>query len=102
MIGRPKGARNKATEFIRPIAQRHGPDCIHILYKLALNPKTVQQVKVRAIELLLAYGYGKPTESLELSGAGGGPIRMSTVDEKQHALDALLEQVGSRQPEAIQ
>lgn len=31
---------------------------------------------LKAMELAMAYGYGKPTQGLELSAPGGGPIRM--------------------------
>jgi hypothetical protein len=92
-MGRPKGARNKATEFIKPIAQRHGPECIQILMTIARNPKKKDIDRKGSAELVLAYGFGEPAKTLELGGIGGGPIRMSTVEEKQQALESILDQV---------
>jgi hypothetical protein len=96
-MGRPKGARNKATEFIKPIAQRHGPECIQILMAIARHPKKREADRKACAELVLAYGFGEPGKTLEIGGIGGGPIRMSSVDEKQQALDSLLEQLAARE-----
>ena len=37
------------------------------------------QGNMKAIELLLAYGYGKPKQQIEHTGEGGGPIQTKTV-----------------------
>lgn len=47
---------------------------------------------MKAIELVLAYGIGKPTERVELSGPDGGPMEMvQTLDdyEKRALRDAI-------------
>jgi len=72
--GRAAGTPNKATVAIRDMAQRHSPDCVRKLHQMAMHPKTTEMARLRAIELLLAYGHGKPTESHELSGPGGAPL----------------------------
>jgi hypothetical protein len=97
--GRPLGAKNKATEFIKPIAQRYGPECIEILMRMARNPKVKETDRRGAAEVVLSYGFGTPTKSYELSGPNGGPMRMSTSEEKKNALDQLLEQVITRLPD---
>jgi hypothetical protein len=91
MAGRPKGSRNKATEFIKPIAQRFGPDCMHAMIKIVKHPKASNLDKVRASELIMAYGYGKPVESRELSGPDGGPIPFSVEGAKAALADVLDE-----------
>jgi hypothetical protein len=48
------------------------------LISVAQNPK--DRDRYRALELLAAYAYGKPKQGLEVSGAGGGPIELSTAD----------------------
>lgn len=44
--------------------------------------------EIKAIELVLAYGIGKPTDRVELSGPDGGPIEMVTglTDHEKRAL----------------
>jgi hypothetical protein len=83
-MGRPKGARNKATEFIKPIAQRFGPDCMEAMIKIVKHPKASNLDKVRAAELIMAYGYGRPVESHELSGPDGKPLGSFTAPPSVH------------------
>ena len=45
---------------------------------------------VKASELLAAYGYGRPAQSMELTGKGGGPIEYRDMTTEQ--LKALLAQ----------
>ena len=82
-MGRPKGALNKSTLFIKDVAQRYGPDCIEALVRIVKHPKCTGQEKARAAEIVLAYGYGKPSQSLEIGGHGGGavPVSVEGVDE---------------------
>ena len=81
--GRPKGAKNKATEFIKPIAQRYGPDCLQMAFNIAKNGRSKDADRLKAMELIMAYGYGKPTESHEHSGPGGSaiPVSLEGLDE---------------------
>jgi hypothetical protein len=73
-MARPKGARNKATEFIKPIAQRYGPDCIRAMVNILKNSRTKPLEKAKAAEVILAYGFGKPVESHEFSGPNGSAL----------------------------
>lgn len=55
--------------------------------------------KTDAVELLLAYGWGKPSQALEVSGPAGGPIPVAPVqlrldhlsDEELTALESLIQ-----------
>lgn len=72
--GRPKGSRNKATKEIRDIAQRHGRRMIGGLARIALDADAELDARIKAMGLILAYGYGKPTEHRELTGKDGKPL----------------------------
>lgn len=53
---------------------------------------------IKAIELVLAYGIGKPTEKVELSGPDGGPIELvaGLDDHEKRALrDAIREHLAT-------
>lgn len=40
---------------------------------------------LKASELLAAYGYGRPAQSVELAGKDGGPLEIIIRDEGAHA-----------------
>jgi hypothetical protein len=90
-MGRPAGSPNKSTGFIKDIAQRHGPDCIAEMVKLVKNPKVAPSDKKACAELVLAYGYGKPTQRSEFSGPEGGAIPVS-VEGADEALAKLIKE----------
>jgi len=96
--GRPKGSRNKATEFIKPIAQRYGPDCLEAMVKLIKNPKVKPADKKACAELVLAYGYGKPVQAHELSGKGGGPILSANVAGIDESLAGIVNDLEKQEP----
>ena len=91
--GRPQGAKNKSLKAIRDALyiEETGEDG-----KTAISgviPALISKAKdgdMRAIELCMSYGIGKPTEKLEVTGAEGGPVLLSPVlasisDEKLQA-----------------
>lgn len=61
--GRKCGSINKATFEIRQACRAYGPTMITHLMRLAENRDG--QVAIKAIQLLLAYGFGKPCEQVE-------------------------------------
>lgn len=72
--GRPLGAVGKITKEVREIAGN-----------LVEDPEYVAALRVRLVEGTLAppveqmlwhYRYGKPKETVELTGAGGGPMQV--------------------------
>lgn len=71
--GRPKGIPNKANREIRDIARR-----------LLEDPGYLKALKARLLSgkaptlepLLYHYAYGKPKESVEVSGENGGPLKV--------------------------
>ncbi|WP_419930412.1 hypothetical protein [Candidatus Poriferisodalis sp.] len=60
--GRPVGSKNKSTVEIREACQGKGKKLVKLLMRIAQDHGCVGQV--RAIELLLAYGYGKPVQQV--------------------------------------
>lgn len=53
--------------------------------------RAVEQDDTKAAEILLAYGWGKPTQQLEVTGAGGGPLEVTDARDRLAArLAALL------------
>jgi len=92
MAGRPKGSLNKATGFIKDVAQRYGAECVGILYSIAHNGKRRDADRIAAAELVLAYGYGKPTQRSEFSGPDGGPVPV-TVEGADEALERLIKEI---------
>lgn len=70
--GRPKGVPNKATRDIREFAQKCLEDPEYVR-KLVIR---LQQGKAPQIEAALyQYAYGKPKDTVELTGPNGGPLQ---------------------------
>jgi hypothetical protein len=75
--GRRKGTLNKTTVKIREAAQRHGAAALVRLVELSKDLDG--RIAVKAIEIILAYGYGKPREHVELTGAESGPLESQVI-----------------------
>lgn len=56
--GRKAGVPNKATQEIKALAQKHGPEAIAELARLAKSAES-EQARTAAIKELLDRGYGK-------------------------------------------
>lgn len=75
--GRPKGIPNKATREIKAIAAELLSDPAYV----ASLRRRLPAGKAPHMETLLHhYAYGKPKESLAVSGEGGGPVVVKFVD----------------------
>lgn len=77
------------------------------LYKIAIKQATIAINRgggdlaiigagMRAAERILAYGYGQPSQKMELSGKDGRPIEIATFDPAQMSLGALQELAAAR------
>jgi hypothetical protein len=71
-MGRRTGSRNKVTQ----VAQQLASGLVNDQEYLKRLKARLESGKIApAIEVMLwAYAHGKPKESIELSGPGGGPI----------------------------
>lgn len=70
--GRPKGVKNKVQGDIKALIQSRGQDLIDGAIDIFENPDS-QDMKLKAIQLLLDRGYGKPTQQTNLGFYGQMP-----------------------------
>lgn len=81
--GRPLGARNKASMFrdtLDALAVDVDGQDLHLARLNKLAQDEDPQVALRALQLLLSYRYGKPTEYVEVTGEDGGPVTVRFVE----------------------
>ena len=69
--GRPKGSLNRATKEVKAALRPTLPKAKKRLRELVECQDA--EIAFKAVALILAYTYGKPTERREVTGAGGGP-----------------------------
>lgn len=75
--GRVKGTPNKATREIREeLARLFTPEYFETLPNRLREGKLAPAIEAK----LLAYRYGEPRQTMELTGEGGGPVRVRFVD----------------------
>lgn len=80
-MGRPKGARNKATLEIEAKARLYCDDALAALHSICRQSES-DSARVSAATALLDRGYGRPKQVLEFK-----KIDQSTPDEE---LDAII------------
>ena len=85
--GNPNG-RPKIVEAFRDRARRATDE--HVIAAWISEVEAMGDNWIKASELLAAYGYGRPAQSMELTGKGGGPIEYRDMTTEQ--LKALLAQ----------
>ncbi|MEO9633074.1 MAG: hypothetical protein ABJG14_21860 [Sulfitobacter sp.] len=75
--GRPKGSRSAATKeqikTISELAKDHAPAALKALVQVATRGKS-EAARVSAASAILDRGYGKPSQSHEVTGKDGKPI----------------------------
>ena len=69
--GRPKGSLNRATKEVRAALRPTLPKAKRRLRELVESQDN--EIAFKAVALIFAYSYGKPTERREVTGAEGGP-----------------------------
>ncbi len=81
--GRTKGTPNKSTGLV---AERCRALIESKAYRAFFKTRLEAGTLPPAVEVMTwHYGYGKPKESLELTGEGGGPVRVEFVIVDAHA-----------------
>lgn len=97
--GNPKGRPLSAPE-LKEAARKCGAQAIADLLSIAGDKKVAKPVRIKAWDLLLQRGYGKPSQ--EITGPQGGPIQVARVkavdlsklsDEEFDAYRRLAEKV---------
>lgn len=82
--GNPGGRPRGVSEFTA-LMRAKSPEAAQ---KLA---EAVAQGKPWAIELTLAYAWGKPTQKQEITGAEGGPIQTQAIEDTRVPIGELLQ-----------
>jgi len=71
--GRPKGSKNKLSFDLKDVmAGRMTEKSMKQLERLLEDPETPHGARLKAIELVLAYGHGRPQQT-QLVGVEAGP-----------------------------
>ena len=76
------GARPKVIAEIRELARAHTGEAIEALVDVLKNGKN-EPARISAANSILAYAYGKPSQSLEHRWRGGGPIDVSKLTDEE-------------------
>lgn len=79
--GRPQGGKSRATKqakaTLSDLAKAHTATALQVLVDVAKKGES-ESARVAAANAILDRAYGKPSQALQHSGPGGGPI--PTVD----------------------
>jgi len=85
------GGRPKRPAALVQACRAFNEEGLRILRNIARKKSNREGDRIRAVELILAYGNGKPKQAVELTGEDGNPIQVE-VDEK-----AALQDKGTRE-----
>ena len=77
--GRPLGAQNKIHIDIKELCRSHAPKIIAELLRIASEGKT-ETVKIMAAKEILDRGFGRPAQSVEMTGKDGQPLMRQALD----------------------
>lgn len=94
--GRRKGTPNKATADIKAAAAVHGPAALGALAEIATDASAPAAARVSAAVALLDRGFGKPTQAVELGGAGGGPIQQQHTHMTSKEFRQIAQEVAGK------
>lgn len=82
--GRTAGTPNKITAPIADVLEKLGTDekgvDLHAKRLHDLTTSDDEHVSIKALNVVMAYRHGKPTEHHELTGKDGGPVLVRFVD----------------------
>ena len=91
--GRKPGRVSAAKRSLADMAKTHAAAALKALVDIAKDGES-EGARVSAATAILDRAYGKPTQSLQHTGAGGGPIQtvdLTNVSDDEHArLEAIL------------
>ena len=86
--GRPRGSSKRVTAEqyaeLSALARQYAKSAILALVKVATKGES-EAARVSAATAILDRGYGKPAQSLEHSGPGGGPIEYRDLSDDEIA-----------------
>lgn len=73
--GTPSAVTKQAKATLSELARAHAPAALQTLVEVMQTADSAP-ARVAAANALLDRGYGKPAQAVEVSGDGGGPMRM--------------------------
>ena len=82
--GRPKGVYN-----LRVLARERTDDALNTLTSIMGDQNAPAAARVTAACAILDRGYGRPVQSTEITGAGGGPVE-TTMSSKELARQVMF------------
>jgi len=85
--GRPAGSPNKATACIRDAAREYTAKALLTLAEVMAGDNPT--ARVAAANSLLDRAYGRPKQTVDTSGPGGGPIETVNIDPAKLSADQL-------------
>jgi len=93
--GRPRGVKNKAKKgeklTLERLAREHTASALKALVDIVTNGES-EGARIAAATALLDRGYGRPRQSVEMTGKDGGPIEHADVRDR---LDRTLEGIAA-------
>ena len=82
--GRPLGATNRAGReaalLFKKLGGPNGKRYAQQLHELAVGKHDDVHARIKALAIIAPYIWGKPTETHQLIGEGGGPVIVKFVD----------------------
>lgn len=88
------GGRPRDVHGIADLARAQGPTALKRL--IALMRSKNERVALQACEAVLDRGFGRPTQAVQHSGAGGGPVAVQFTDRDRGRRVAFLLEKGMR------
>lgn len=83
------GGRPKDESGLRELARARTNDALATLAEIMVNKDAPPAARVSAACALLDRGYGKPTQTTELTGKEGGPIKVDRMEVARRCLYLL-------------
>lgn len=74
----PGGRPTKRADLTQ-LVQSHGPELIAVLLSIALASETAPRDRISASQLLLAYGFAKPTQGIEICVPENKPMNLAAL-----------------------
>lgn len=84
--GRPPGKVSAAKRALADMAKGHAEKALQTLVDIAQDKESPAAARVSAATAILDRGYGKPPQSIEHGGEGGGPVLVKIVGDDKGLL----------------
>jgi hypothetical protein len=97
LAGPPKTAEQKKYDAdVRALAREHGPDAIQKLSEIMGDANAPHAARVSAANSLLDRGYGRPSQSVEVSAPNSDSLPDASEEEALEFIRSRLEEIRQR------